>query len=160
MRRILTLCLLITTTSCGTPVELDDRWADPEQIQFAASLDIDLDEMNWTASGLYWQDLVIGSGAAAAVGRHVVSIHHIAWLPDGTVVENTYEEGAPSRQFPVGGGLALPGIDEGVIGMQVGGRRKLVVRPELAYGRGGNGMIPPLTTLVYEVELMTLVETD
>lgn len=160
MRSILMFCSALLAASCGSPLELDDRWAEPELIDFAPSLGIDLSQMNRTASGLYWQDLVVGTGVAAAVDEHVVTINHITWLPDGTVVGNTYEDGGPSEPFPVGGGLVLPGIDEGVVGMQAGGRRKLVIRAELAYGRMGKGAIPPLSTLIYELELVSIASAN
>jgi FKBP-type peptidyl-prolyl cis-trans isomerase FkpA len=157
MRTLTPLAILLTAvlgTACGSPVGPSDRWAEPETIEFAVSLNVDLTQMNRTASGLYWQDLEVGTGLAAEIG-HTVIIHYNVWLPDGTLVDSSYGKGAPI-EFPVHGGIVIAGMDEGVVGMQLGGRRKLVVRPELAYGRRGRDPVPPLTTLVFEVELVSI----
>jgi FKBP-type peptidyl-prolyl cis-trans isomerase len=152
MARSLTLILAAITLGCTLPAGLDDRWAEPENIEFAASLNIDLSQMNRTASGLYWIDLETGTGPAVAIG-HTVVVEYNVWLPDGTRVVSSHGTDLP-REFRVHDGLVVAGIDEGVVGMQQGGRRKLVVRPELAFGRTGRGPVPPLTTLVYEIELV------
>lgn len=148
--------LLLATaalTACGDVAGPSDRWAEPENIQFAASLNIDLAQMNRTASGLYWQDLEVGVGLAAEIG-HTVIIHYNVWLPDGTLIDSSY--GKSPIEFPVHGGIVIAGMDEGVVGMQLGGRRKLVIRPELAYGRRGRDPVPPLATLVFDVELISI----
>jgi FKBP-type peptidyl-prolyl cis-trans isomerase len=151
--------------ACITPAELDDRWEDPEKITFAASLEIDLSQLCtqptqtgcwWrTKSGLYRKDLIVGSGAAAAAGDSV-HVRHTGWLPDGTMFESTHDATTPSLKFRLGVGLAIKGWDEGLIGMQVGGKRKLVIPPRLGYGRAGKDPIPPLATLVFEVDLKWL----
>jgi FKBP-type peptidyl-prolyl cis-trans isomerase FkpA len=153
MRNILVLCVLVFASACGSPTEPDSRWARPENIEFASSLNVDLAAMTLTQSGLYWQDLVVGTGAAAAVGN-TIRVHYTGWFPDGAVFENSRDVGNTYIEFPLGVGLVIPGWDEGLIGMQVGGKRKLVIRPELAYGRSGRGKIPPLTTLIFDVELL------
>jgi FKBP-type peptidyl-prolyl cis-trans isomerase FkpA len=153
MRTFLILFVLVLASACSSPTEPDSRWAQPETIQFATSLNVDLAAMTRTQSGLYWQDLVVGSGATAAVGN-TIRVHYVGWFPDGTIFENSRSEGNTSIEFPLGVGLVIPGWDEGLIGMQVGGKRKLVIRPELAYGRRGRDKIPPLTTLIFDVELL------
>jgi FKBP-type peptidyl-prolyl cis-trans isomerase FkpA len=151
-RLLLLLTIVLTASSCRGPTEPDNRWARPENIQYAASLNVDLAQMTRTASGLYLQDLQIGEGRAAAAGDSV-RVHYTGWLPDGTVFDNSYERNMPIT-FMLGVGLVIPGWDEGLIGMQPGGRRKLVIKPELAYGRRGKGPIPPLATLVFDVEMI------
>jgi FKBP-type peptidyl-prolyl cis-trans isomerase FkpA len=153
MRNILVLCVLLFASACGSPTEPDSRWARPENIQFAASLNVDLAAMTLTQSGLYWQDLTVGTGAGAAVGN-TIRVHYTGWFPDGTMFESSRDVGNTYIEFPLGVGLVIPGWDEGLIGMQVGGKRKLVIRPELAYGRSGRGKIPPLMTLIFDVELL------
>jgi FKBP-type peptidyl-prolyl cis-trans isomerase FkpA len=149
--------LAAMTAGCSSPAELDDRWAIPENIQYAASLDIDLPAMQKTASGLYWEDIHVGTGPSAVDGN-LVTVHYTGWLPDGTVFETTRDErNQPLTPFPLGVGLVIRGWDEGIVGMQAGGKRRLVIRPALAYGRQGRGtVIPPLTTLIFDVELVAL----
>ncbi|CAN5643160.1 hypothetical protein BH23GEM9_BH23GEM9_06970 [soil metagenome] len=155
MKKILTL-LAVLTVGCEGPAELDDRWAIPENISFAETLNIDLPAMERTQSGLYWKDLVVGTGPGAVDGN-TVTVHYTGWMPDGIMFETSRDErNQPLTPFPLGVGLVIRGWDEGIVGMRVGGKRKLVIRPELAYGRGGRGTIPPLTTLIFDVELMAL----
>jgi FKBP-type peptidyl-prolyl cis-trans isomerase len=149
---LILLTAAMSLAACTGPAEPDDRWARPETIQFAASLNINLAQMTRTPSGLYLQDLRIGEGRAAAAGDSV-RVHYTGWLPDGTVFDNSYERSMPIT-FMLGVGLVIPGWDEGLIGMRPGGRRLLVIRPELAYGRRGKGPIPPLATLVFAVEML------
>lgn len=139
--------------ACSSPSGPDMRWAVPENISYAAALDVDLSQMHRTESGLYMQDLVVGTGPAAVAGN-TVSVHYNLWLPDGTLLESSHDR--QPLQFMLGVGLVIRGWDEGLVGMQVGGRRKLVVRPSLAYGRKGKGNIPPMTTLVFDVEMVQI----
>ena len=108
-----------------------------------------------TASGLQYQDLVVGEGVAAAAGD-TVSVHYTGWLEDGTQFDSSVDSGTP-YEFVLGVGGVIPGWDEGVAGMQVGGTRKLIIPPDLAYGAGGSGgVIPPNATLVFEVQLLEI----
>jgi FKBP-type peptidyl-prolyl cis-trans isomerase FkpA len=155
MRRIHSLILLtVFMAACRGPAEPDDRWARPEHIDYAASLNINLADMTRTVSGLYLQDLVVGTGRMAAVGDSV-RVHYVGWLPDGTVFDSSRDRGMPIT-FMLGVGIVIVGWDEGLVGMQQGGKRRLVIRPELAYGRRGKGPIPPLATLIFEVEMLLI----
>jgi len=117
--------------------------------EFDASLSINLSAMTKTASGLYYQDLAAGSGNAVKVGERA-TVAYSGWLPSG----RKFDSG--SFSFTVGVGQVVPGFDEGVLGMRVGGKRKLVLPPELGYGNQGVGSIPPNSTLVFEVELQKI----
>lgn len=137
--RLATLLLAaLAASACG-----DDITFPPD---FDASLGIDLASMTKTSSGLYYQDLVVGTGAAAEAGKSA-TVGYAGWLPDGT----RFDSG--SFTFTVGVGEVVPGFDEGVVGMKVGGKRKLVIPPDLGYGDRTNGPIPANSTLVFEVEL-------
>ena len=108
-----------------------------------------------TGTGLQYEDLVIGSGGAAEAGSLVV-VHYTGWLEDGTVFDSSVEKNRPF-EFALGQGAVIKGWDEGVAGMQVGGKRLLVIPADLGYGdRGAGSVIPPGATLIFEVELLEI----
>jgi FKBP-type peptidyl-prolyl cis-trans isomerase len=160
-----TLAALLAFSACagGDQERVDPAAGEaPEHVEsavpmeFAESLDIDLAEMRQTPSGLYIQDLVEGRGLAARSG-HVVVVHYTGWLPNGEQFDST-REGGEARSFQLGARRdVITGWEEGVAGMRIGGKRRLVVPPQLAYGaRGVPGAIPPNATLVYEFELLEI----
>jgi FKBP-type peptidyl-prolyl cis-trans isomerase FkpA len=153
MKKTSILLAALLAVACTGPSEPDSRWARPENIQYAASLNVNLEEMNRTPSGLYWQDLAVGITGNTAAAGDSVRVHYTGWLPDGTVFDSSWDRATPIT-FMLGVGLVIPGWDEGLIGMRPGGKRKLVIKPELAYGRRGKGPIPPLATLIFDVEML------
>lgn len=109
--------------------------------------------MTTTASGLQYTDEAVGSGQEAHAGDHVV-VHYTGTLTDGRKFDSSRDRNKPF-EFPLGAGTVIRGWDEGVAGMKVGGRRRLVIPPQLGYGaRGAGGIIPPNATLVFDVELV------
>ncbi len=121
----------------------------PENDDFAPGLGVDIGRMTLTATGMYIEDLVVGTGAVAEAGS-VATVQFTGWLIDGT----EFDSGA--FQFQLGAGQVIPGFEEGVLGMQVGGKRRLVVPPALAYGTQGLGSVPENAYLVFDVELTAL----
>lgn len=106
-----------------------------------------------TASGLRYRDDAEGSGAEAASGDRV-SVHYTGRLEDGTQFDSSRDRGQPF-EFTLGEGRVIRGWEEGVKGMKVGGRRHLVIPPELGYGpRAVGGVIPANATLHFDVELL------
>lgn len=120
---------------------------------FTASLGIDTTALTRTPSGLRYQDVEKGEGKEATAGK-VVLVHYTGWLPNGEKFDSSRDRNDPFS-FTLGAGQVIAGWDEGVAGMKVGGRRKLVIPPDLGYGTAGAPPdIPPGATLVFEVELV------
>jgi peptidylprolyl isomerase len=106
-----------------------------------------------TSSGLKYQDLVVGKGPVPKSGSQVM-VDYTGWLTDGTKFDSSVDRGQPFS-FRLGRGEVIKGWDEGVATMHVGGKRKLTIPPELAYGsRGAGNVVPPNATLIFDVELL------
>ena len=106
-------------------------------------------------SGLEYQDIVVGQGAEAKNGD-AVAAHYLGTLQDGTKFDSSYDRGQPFT-FLLGKGTVIKGWDEGLLGMKVGGKRKLIIPPNLGYGnQGAGGVIPPGATLLFDIELVAV----
>jgi FKBP-type peptidyl-prolyl cis-trans isomerase len=101
------------------------------------------------------EDLVVGTGATAAVGD-TVNVHYVGTLTNGTKFDSSYDRGTPFS-FQVGAGRVIAGWDQGIPGMKVGGKRRLTIPPSLGYGSQAYGPIPANSTLVFDVELVSIV---
>lgn len=113
--------------------------------------------MTVSASGLSHEDTVVGTGESPAQGQTCV-MHYTGWLwvdgQKGTKFDSSVDRGRPFS-FPLGVGRVIKGWDEGVASMKTGGKRTLLIPPELGYGpQGAGGVIPPNATLLFEVELL------
>ncbi len=113
--------------------------------------------MTKTASGLQYSDITEGTGPQPTKGQNC-SVHYTGWLWEngvkGKKFDSSVDRGQPFK-FAVGQGQVIRGWDEGVLGMKIGGKRELLIPPDLAYGtRGAGGVIPPGATLLFEVELL------
>ena len=102
------------------------------------------------------EDIVVGTGASPNRGQTVV-VHYTGWLTNGKKFDSSVDRGDPF-EFKIGVGQVIQGWDQGVMTMKIGGKRKLTIPPELAYGSEdvGDGLIPPNSTLIFEVELLGL----
>jgi FKBP-type peptidyl-prolyl cis-trans isomerase FkpA len=125
------------------------RVGDIERVAFNPSLGIHLDSMSRRASGLYVQDLVTGTGAVATIGRTVV-VGYTGWLPNGT----EFDSGEVT--VTLGTNKTIRAWEEGLLGMRVGGKRRLVVPPSLGYGDRAAGDIPANAVLVFEMQVTSV----
>lgn len=108
-----------------------------------------------TASGVRYTDLKLGQGDTADTGK-VLEVHYSGWLKEGGVKFDSSIEDRPFT-FRLGAGDVIKGWDEGLVGMKVGGKRRLVIPPELGFGKQGVGsVVPPNAVLVYEFELLAV----
>jgi FKBP-type peptidyl-prolyl cis-trans isomerase FkpA len=110
-----------------------------------------------TPSGLQYDDTTLGGGAEAKPGQHV-HVHYTGWLfnngQQGAKFDSSVDRNDPFS-FTLGDGMVIKGWDEGVAGMKIGGKRTLIIPPQLGYGaRGAGGVIPPNATLKFDVELL------
>lgn len=123
--------------------------------RYAAALRVDLDVMERRPNGLHVRDMVLGEGMRADSGD-IARVHYTGWLASG--VEFDSSRGEEPFEVALGYGRVIKGWDQGVVGMRVGGQRRLVVPPALGYGSGGRGRIPGGATLVFDVELVEVVD--
>lgn len=139
----------------GAPAERSspDAPVDPRDLTFAPSLHVDLDAMERRESGLYVQVLEQGEGPRATQGDSLY-VHYTVWFPDGRKLDSSFDH-APPRPLPMALGETrlIEGWTEGVTGMRVGEKRRLVVPYDLAYGAAGRPpQVAPYSTLVFEVD--------
>lgn len=115
--------------------------------------------MSHSPAELIVEDLIVGTGDEARAGQHV-TVHYTGWLYQDGVQGAKFDSSKDRRDpfvFGLGAGMVIRGWDEGVAGMRVGGKRTLIIPPEMGYGaRGAGGVIPPHATLKFEVELLAL----
>ena len=115
------------------------------------------DEPTFSETGLGVIDIEAGSGETPETGKLLV-VHYTGWLSeDGTKFDSSLDRGTP-LEFPLGAGQVIPGWEEGVATMKVGGKRRLIIPPELAYGEQGRPGIPPNAELTFDIELLEIKE--
>lgn len=124
-----------------------------EETDFASSLGVNLAASTRTEHGAYYRDIAVGTGAVIVAGQ-TANVHYTGWLADGTVFDSSFSTGA-TYEFQFGTGDVIPGWDEALIGMRVGGQRQLIIPPALGYGNLQFGPIPPNSILVFNVELVS-----
>ncbi len=151
----LLLALVLTGLLMGC-----DSAPEEEPIVIPAPLVVAASDFTTTQSGLRYYDHAVGEGLAATDGstaRH----HYTVWFESGTLIESSYTTGSPVT-IVVGAGEVIEGWDEGLLGMQKGGYRQLVIPPALAYGENGSASlgIPANTTLIIEIALLDVTASD
>jgi FKBP-type peptidyl-prolyl cis-trans isomerase len=124
-----------------------------ESIPFASTLDVNLARMTKTPSGLYYRDIEVGTGTIVH-GKLDVKVHYTGWLTNGVKFDSNTEDQTPLT-VPLNRGRAIKGWDDGLEGMRVGGRRQLVIPPELGYGSNRSGLIPPDAVLVFDIRVVS-----
>ena len=117
---------------------------------FVASCSKDNDKM---AGELISEDLKVGEGASVEK-YNIVTVNYTGWLTDDTKFDSSLNPGRSPFRFTVGGGQVIKGWDEGLLGMKVGGKRKLTIPPSMGYGNRDMGVIPPNSTLIFELSLI------
>ncbi len=152
MRKWLGLITILAAAACSGSEETVTDPVDTGPPTFAPELGINLDNMNRSQTGLYWEDVQVGEGTEVIPGM-LLTLHFTGWLPDGTQFD-TSRDGDPF-EFVSGLQRVISGFDEGTQGMKVGGIRKLVIPPFLGYGPFGQApLIPPNSWLVFEIEVL------
>ncbi len=155
MLRSLTLLPLVLLLGCGGEDTPASESGDPTKVTYAEALGVDLNAMERRSSGLYVQDLTVGTGDEAPSSGRTVVVHYIGWLANGTKFDSSRDRGN-TFSFTVGRGEVIRGWDEGVPGMKVGGKRRLVLPSNLGYGSTPRSSIPANSVLVFDVELISV----
>ena len=143
--QVAAITTVLLLAACGG----SDSIAGPTELTFAPELGIDLSQMTQTASGLYLLDVIVGDGAEAVLGS-IVTVQFSGWLTNGVLFDSGL------FPFTVVDPRVIPGFNEGTLGMKIGGQRKLVMPPNIAFGSAGGGIIPPNATVVFEITLQTI----
>jgi peptidylprolyl isomerase len=144
------MLMTIAAISTAVPALATEEKTKPE-VKVAAAKQVT------TASGLKYTDVKVGSGASPVKGKQV-KVHYTGTLENGKKFDSSVDRKEPFA-FTIGVGQVIAGWDEGVMGMKVGGKRKLVIPSKIGYGeRGAGGVIPPNATLLFDVELLDVAK--
>jgi len=152
MHRFLILALVFLLASGCTPPPPPP--VAPAAITFAPELQVDLRAMQVTTTGVYYRDLVVGEGPLVRYRRRV-GLHFAGFLPDGTQFQQVAPP-SPPMEFELGLGDVIRGLEAGIIGMRPGGQRQLVIPASQGYGVHQVGRVPPNSTLVFVVKLVSI----
>ena len=152
-RSFAVLALVLASACGGDSTTAPTSPSDPATETFAASLGVNLAQMTRKSADLYIQDITVGTGTEATNNR-LLRVTYTGWLVNGTRFDTNV--GAPTFPFILGQRQVIAGWDQGVLGMRVGGKRRLVIGSNLGYGPSGSGPIGPHATLVFEVELVSV----
>jgi FKBP-type peptidyl-prolyl cis-trans isomerase FkpA len=151
MKKLAVVLGFLVVMGCGGDGAETEAGA-PAELAPATAPDVDFSAMTRTETGLAILDLAEGDGAEATSGQ-TVDVHYTGWFLEGEKFDSSLDRGEP-YSFTLGVSSVIAGWHEGVAGMRVGGTRRLVIPPELAYGESGRSGIPPNSTLVFDIELI------
>lgn len=159
-RSVLVIAVALSSAGCSgrapaagtTSAPVIRTSGEPEELTYAASLGVDLTLMTRSTTGLYYRDLLVGNGEAPS-SENRVWVNYTGWLVDGSM----FDQNRDGRPLVTRLDHLIPGFREGLEGMRTGGRRLLVIRPELAYGKESPApQIPSNATLVFDVQLVRI----
>lgn len=144
---LMTACLL---SACEGDIPTSTQT--PESVVFAPILGVSLDSMTRTSTGLYFRDLSVGDSTEAVAGKSL-GVQYAGFLSNGTSIDAV---SSGIFTFRLGAGEVIAGWDQGLAGMRVGGRRQLVIPPDLGYGSNPHGPIPGGSVLIFIVDLLSV----
>ena len=153
LARLTSMALPLLLAACGSDSAGNSTPSNPATESYASSLGVNISTMTKKSDNLYYLDVVVGTGAEAVVGRSL-SVVYSGYLVNASKFDSNV--GGNLLAFVLGAGNVIVGWDQGIVGMKVGGKRRLVIGSTLGYGSGGNGSIPGNATLVFDVELKAL----
>jgi FKBP-type peptidyl-prolyl cis-trans isomerase len=145
------IAVVLAMVGC-TSSEPADRPSNPATDSYAASLGINMSQFTKLSDDILYRDLSVGTGTVAAPGM-TIRVTYTGWLPNGNEFESN--EGESPFQFTLGTGLVVQGWDQGIVGMRAGGKRRLLIGSGAGYGRTGKGDIPPNTTMIFDITLLS-----
>lgn len=149
---LLMIAATVPASACLNVDAPDDTPSVPANDTYAASLGVNIDSMTKLSDDLYYKDIVVGTGDQVGPGNQVTATY-TGWLTTGAQFDSNV--GGTPYPFVLGAQTVIPGWDLGIPGMHVGGKRRLVIGSNLAYGRFGYGAIPPNSTIVFDVTLVS-----
>jgi FKBP-type peptidyl-prolyl cis-trans isomerase len=152
-RPLLLVPLMVLFAACQTGTDPGSP-SNPATDTFAASLGVNIAQMTKISDALYYQDLVAGTGVTSAQPGRSVSVTYTGWLTNGTQFDSNV--GKAPLNFTLGNQQVIEGWELGLLGMRAGGKRRLVIGSAMGYGAGGNGAIRPNTTIVFDVQMLSV----
>jgi peptidylprolyl isomerase len=153
MRFALLAILCCAAAACNDASTTPPAAVPIEQTSFASSLGVNLAQSTKLPSGMYYRDVTAGTGTILAAGQ-AVTVHYVGAFANGQVFDSRQAPSTPFR-FTLGAREVIAGWDQGLVGMKVGGRRQLIIPPELAYGPNDYRSIPGNSVLVFTVDAVS-----
>lgn len=151
--RFAAIALVAASTACLATDNIAGDAIPIESTNFASTLGVNLAASTKTPNGAYYRDITVGTGATIASGQ-TIAVRYSGWLANGTLFDSNTSAVNPLT-FKFGVGQVIPGFDEALVGIKVGGKRQLIIPPSLGYGPYDYGQIPGNSVLVFTVEVIS-----